>query len=402
MTRHEEHHAGIVAIAPTGEGVALLDDGRRVLVGGTMRAERVRLRIAGPRRAQLLEVVEASPERVTPPCSHATRCGGCDFMHMSAEAQRRARATAVIETLAHRGIEASIDATHDVSELAYRTRARLTIKGAVGYRASRSRSLVEVDACPVLDERLEPCIGALRALMKGASGEGEAAVALGHSGRPVAEIHWKGELAPEVLGRAAQLEGFDGLCIWPEGSRQPMRFGAPAPVMIAADGEPLLVAGFAQASERGAVKLARRVADMVDGGRIVELFAGAGTLSVLLAKEGELVAVEQDGASLACLRENLRSRGLSAKLRERDANTFKIPRPTRAVVLDPPRAGAAGAMTGILAARPVTVVYVSCNVSTLARDLEVLCNGGYRLDGLELFELFPQTSHVEIVARLKR
>ena len=323
-------------------------------------------------------------------------------MHLSSDAQRREHEKAVLQLLRHRGIEASIDAMHRAAELGYRTRARLVIKGAVGYRAARSHSLVEIDACPVLDERLAPCIRALRDLMTGATGTGEASVALGRSGRPVAEIRWKGDLAPEVLARAERLDGWDGLRIWPEGSRQPMTFGAPSPVMTAADGEPLVMARFAQASERAAATLAERVADMTGDGRIVELFAGAGTFTVLLAVNGELVAVEQDSESLACLRDNLRRRGLSAKLRECDANTFRIPRPTRCVVLDPPRAGALGAMTAINRARPATVVYVSCSPATLARDLVVLGEGGYRVDRLELFELFPQTSHVEVVVRLKR
>jgi len=164
--------------------------------------------------------------------------------------------------------------------------------------------------------------------------------------------------------------------------------------------------GFAQVSEAGGNLLAQRVAalaDVANGGRVVELFAGAGTLSVLLAAQtAQFVAVEQSPEAVACLRDNLSARGLEGTVRQADAEHFVIPRPTRVVVLDPPRTGAPRAIAATAAARPRQILYVSCNATTLTRDAVVLTDAGYSIDRIELFELFPQTHHVEVVMRFAR
>jgi 23S rRNA (uracil1939-C5)-methyltransferase len=138
-------------------------------------------------------------------------------------------------------------------------------------------------------------------------------------------------------------------------------------------------------------------------GRVVELFAGAGTLTVALVGEAtRYEAVERVPEAAEALRENLRERGLEAKVTAGDAEERAISPATRVVILDPPRSGASGACERILQARPRHVIYVSCNPVTLARDLTSLAGGGYELRRLESFELFPQTSHVELVAHLER
>jgi 23S rRNA (uracil1939-C5)-methyltransferase len=116
---------------------------------------------------------------------------------------------------------------------------------------------------------------------------------------------------------------------------------------------------------------------------------------------GELVAIERDEPAVAALHDNLRARSLAVKVRVGDAETTPLPR-AELVVLDPPRGGAVGAVRAIAVTRPRRVVYVSCNVATLARDLETLVEARYRPTSLDLFDLFPQTSHVEVVVALER
>jgi 23S rRNA (uracil1939-C5)-methyltransferase len=188
-----------------------------------------------------------------------------------------------------------------------------------------------------------------------------------------------------------------------------------------ADGALLVIApgGFAQPSDEGASAVARRVAELAlltsgpEGAppiwkearprHIVELFAGSGTLSVLLARDAaSLVAVEIDPDAAACARQNLAARGLAAKVTAADADAFTIPPRTEVVVLDPPRAGAPGATAAIAASSARAVVYVACDPPTLARDLGVLCQRGFAITHIETFELFPQTSHVETVVRAVR
>ena len=218
-----------------------------------------------------------------------------------------------------------------------------------------------------------------------------------------------------------------------EGATQAANFGDPRACMVGADGAPLLIAegAFAQTSSEGAAMLARRVAELARADRpqrVVELFAGSGTLSVALVRVAEsLVTVEVSPEAAACARENLaartnapsRSTSSSApassggegpeapaagswKVVVADADAFPIPPHAEVIVLDPPRTGAPGAARAIAASRAGTVVYVACDPATLARDVAVLTSAGFSLTDVETFELFPQTSHVEAVVRLAR
>jgi 23S rRNA (uracil1939-C5)-methyltransferase len=399
----------IDAIAATGEGVAR-HDGRAVFVPGTLVGERVSASLEEGRvlRARVEQLLEPSPDRVEPPCPHVQRCGGCDFMHASPDAQQHMHRQMLADAL---GFDGDIAVHTPTGALGYRTRARFVIKAQrrveVGYRSRRSHGLALIDSCAVLRPELDAAMGLLASLLEGSVGRGEANVALGGAldvPRAVLALRWQGELSAALFARLEAQSVFAGASVWADGASEPMRFGDPLPRSEGPDGEPLSFppGGFAQASAPGAGALARRVAELVPiGGRVVELFAGSGTLSVALVERAErFVAVEQDAAAAAALRENLRARGHKARIEIGDANDYAIARPTATVVLDPPRAGAAGACVHIARARPKRIVYVSCNPATLARDVAALAD--YRLTQLELFELFPQTSHLEAVAVLVR
>ena len=150
-------------------------------------------------------------------------------------------------------------------------------------------------------------------------------------------------------------------------------------------------------------ELATCVAALVpEGQRVVELYAGAGNLTVLLAqKAAQLTAVEDDSGACDAARENLRARGLRAKVSQADANTHAIGDAAQAVVLDPPRTGARAACGAIVKSKARRVVYVSCDPPTLGRDLEILSER-FQLVSVDLFEMFPHTSHIEAVALLER
>jgi 23S rRNA (uracil1939-C5)-methyltransferase len=256
-------------------------------------------------------------------------------------------------------------------------------------------------------------VGELPEVLAGASGEGDVLLARGAGERPVVDIAWDGELSP---GAWAAIDARVGRGAWAgarvvlRGAKQPASFGDPRPFLQGADGAPLVVApaSFAQPSDAGAAMLALRVAELCEfdgerGRRVVELFAGSGTLSILLAaRAASFLAVEIDAEAASCALQNLRARGLGGKVVAGDADATPIPPWADTVVLDPPRAGAPGATKAIAASRAKRVVYVACDPPTLARDLATLVGAGYRLTDLETFELFPQTSHVETAARLRR
>lgn len=418
--------ATIEGLTPGGEGVAIEEvDGERraIFVPGVAKGERVRVEAdlsRRPARARLLAVLQPSAERVAAPCAHSGECGGCDWMHLSPAEQARAHAAIVSAVLPPAYRTANVVAHPARSSRAYRTRARVHVlarrgRVLVGMYERGSRDPVAVDACFVLDPILDRARAALASWLEGANGRGEARLALGAPAdgggdrRAVVELRWNGDLPAPVFGRfeRAVTEGaLAGAQLYAGDVRIPARVGDPTPWIAGADEEPLRLApgGFSQATEAGNAELARRVVALGDAlapsAPALELFAGAGNLTVLLARSRAVTAVEIVRDACDAARANLSARGLSARIVEGDAATYPIPKDAKLVVLDPPRTGAKE-VARALAARPTpAVVYVSCDPPTLGRDLATLAGAGYRLEAIETFEMFPQTSHVETVAAL--
>jgi 23S rRNA (uracil1939-C5)-methyltransferase len=413
----------IESLAAGGDGVGRRD-GEVVFVPRTAPGDVVEGEIAAdrkPARGRIVRVVAAGPERIEAVCPHVATCGGCDWMHLAVAAQEEGHAAIVRSAVAHAtGLDdlPRIVSHPAPSPLGYRTRARLFAQARrgrveVGYRSPGSRDLAPIKACAVLDPAIAGLVTELPGVLAGAAGEGEVTIGRGARGLPVVSLAWEGKLAAgtwATLDARVREGAWAGARVVLEGVREAAVFGDPRPRLAGADGAPLVIApaAFAQPSDTGAVELARRVAAMcaIEGERprhLVELFAGSGTLSVLLAAlPGSFLAVEIDAQAVACARENLAARGLAGKVVAADAGAFAIPARADAVVLDPPRAGAPGAARAIAASRARLVVHVACDPPTLARDLAVLTSAGFRLTDLETFELFPQTSHVETVARLTR
>lgn len=303
-------------------------------------------------------------------------------------------------------------------KLGYRIRARVHVeaKGArvrVGMFSRGTHDPVPVETCVVLDPSIERARLALRDLLAGARGRADVHLALGgHAARgAVIEVRFRGEpLPPEVFARAEQMVrvgAIAGMRIWDGDVKVPATIGDPTPSIIGADGALLELApgGFSQASEDGNRALASRAAALAfelsrADASVLELYAGAGNITVLLAKERNVTAVEVDAGACAAARRNLAARGLDAKVVESDAASFPIPSGTKLVVLDPPRTGAKDVVRAIAKKPGPAIVYVSCDPVTLGRDLGALADAGYTLHAIEAFEMFPQTSHVETIAAL--
>lgn len=428
MQRHEKGKGAarpetlrVDRIAAGGEGVGRLADGVVAFVPGTAPGELVEAAIdrsRKPARGRLMRVIEAAPGRVTPACPVLAACGACDFMHLASAAQEEAHAAILRDAVAHATglIEIPEIRVHSAAaQLGYRTRARLFARSErgrlrVGYRAVGSHDLASVDACIVLSPSLAPLLVDLPVVLAGASGEGDISIACGAEARPVVDVRWRGELPVTFWSRLDErivAGAWAGARVGLEGVSKPATFGDPRAHLMGPDGAPLVHAAgsFAQPSEAGSAALARRVAELAGARerRVLELFAGSGTLSVMLARgAASFTAVELDEAAVECARQNLAARGLVGKVVAADADAFPISPRAEVIVLDPPRAGAAGAARAVAASRAKVVVYVACDPPTLARDLAVLTQKTFSLSALETFELFPQTSHVETVACLIR
>jgi 23S rRNA (uracil1939-C5)-methyltransferase len=413
--------ATIASLAPGGHGVAHVQiDGQRraVFVPHGAPGDVIRAEVDAswrPARGRVLELLAHGPDRVTPVCPWSARCGGCDWMHLSLEAQARAHVEHVRAALPAEWQKVAIVAHPALAAIEYRTRARVHVRcehgrTAVGMHESRTRDPVNVDSCAVLAPPLERARRSLAALFEGSRGRGEALLALGLARVPVLDLSWTGDLAATCFARleqAVSAHALAGARVTMDGASRPAVIGDPTPWIVGADEMPLRLApgGFAQASERTSARLARYVAELVHPYQVdkaVELYAGAGSLSVLLAREvGDLVLVESSREACDAARANLAARSLKGRVVEANAEVFAWSGATRLVVLDPPRGGARAVAQRLASSRVTHVLYVSCDTQTLRRDLQLLAPA-YDARSVATFEMFPQTSHVETALMLER
>lgn len=410
-------------VAQSGDAVVETERGI-VFARGGLPGERLRLRLArkagGAQRGELVERIATSPDRVEPVCPIAPQCGGCPLMALAEPAQarlKRGHLQRVLDQLAT-GLEAEWIGSPQA--LGYRARARLGWKaqgrgGArIGYRAAGSHALVDAPSCAVLAPALGAGLSQVRArLAPLLAGEGELWLGLGANGGCVAALQSEQPQPEPVYAAAAAIVGdgtLEGLSLRAGGAGlTPARFGDPRQATRGVDGAPLYAgaAGFTQVNPELNARLVARVVELAQpaGAKLLELFAGHGNFTVALAPvAAELIAVEADREAAGACRENLAARGLAhARVVCADAAEGARGRgPVDIVVLDPPRSGARAALPALLARRPRRIVYVSCDLPTLQRDLATLLAGGYRADAAAAFDMFPQTGHLESAVRLVR
>jgi 23S rRNA (uracil1939-C5)-methyltransferase len=434
-----EVEATIGELSPGGEGVAIIplaEERRAVFLRGVAPGDLVRMAVdasSRPARGTLLRLLESGPERVSPACPSSDVCGGCDWMHVSRGGQRAAHESHVRAALPREWRTAAIVFHPAPGPLGYRTRARLHVRASggraiVGMNEARTRDPVEVAQCVVLHPDLELARARIGALLEGAHGRGEAQIALGPPDesprRTVLDLKWGGALPAVCFARLEQATSagsneeagppwLAGARVSAGEARVPAKIGDPTPWIRGGDDLPLRLApgGFGQASDEGTALLSRRVADVArdilagrPDPRVLELYAGAGNFTVLVAPLAtQLTAVEAARDSCDAARANLAARGMAAKAKvvEADAASFAIPARTHLVLLDPPRTGARDLCARLATSSAKHVIYVSCDTQTLARDLAQLAPA-FTLRAVEVFELFPQTSHVETMVHLER
>ena len=388
-----------------------------LLVRGGLPGERLRLapskRRGRARRGRLLAVLEASDDRQQPLCPVAERCGGCPLMILDPRAQGALKRRLLQAALGSAAGRVEVDLVQGDATVGYRRRARLAFaRGKLGYRAALSHTLVQAPGCLVLQPSLQEAMGALGAgVIPALAGAGEVWLALGDRSLPVARIDAR-EAQPSdayAAGRALVEQGtLAGLELSVAGTT-PARFGDCRACSIDSDGTALWgqVDGFAQANAEINAALVRTVVQLAQpsGSRLLELYAGHGNFTVALAQQAaQLTAVEAQPAAAAACRDNLRARGLSqVRVAGVEVEAFAPKGRVDCVVVDPPRAGLSPGVLDLLARlRPVRLVYVSCDMASLRRDLARLNDRGFGAEAATAFDMFPQTAHLEAVVLLKR
>ena len=381
-----------------GEGARAADDGRVTFVPLAAPGERVRIRVEREKGkvawGELLAIERPGPDRVPPPCPLFGACGGCQWQHVTLEAQHAAK-RAVVERALGAPVTAFVAASPPYG---YRDRAKLAVGpgGTLGFRMRRSHDLIDVPACPLFGRQLGRALPALRGIARGLAAGVEIDAQAGNDGvhvnvahaDPTSAAHARREI--DRLGAA----GVVGLSLAgkPTLGRPDVDVAEPGspPLRVSAD-------GFAQVGRPGNAALVAAVLDAVgpSPGAVIELYAGSGNLTRDLVRGGATSVAASDGDPAAIARgaRNVPEAAWSLKPPAGEADT---------VVLDPPREGADKAHLAVAARARLRIVYVSCDPQTLARDARTLRAAGFELKAAVALDLMPQTFHVEVVATFDR
>lgn len=411
----------IERLGARGDGIARLETGDLLFIPMAAQGDRLRVRVGGKRGdgrvAHIIDVIERGNGRVTPPCRHFGRCGGCALQHLQGNSIADLKSTTLALALERHGIQATETASTITIPSGRRRRAEFAVapgrKAAIGFhRVGQSKAIVDLQECAVVIPEIAELLPDLRKLCR-ESGlsrfasdirvtQTDTGIDLLLTGRgrrdPDVECRQRIAVFAERLDIArvswADRNGLEPLVL----RRRPLlHFGTAA--------LDLPERYFLQPSIDGE----RAIVDLVlnpigEGKRVADLYAGLGSLSFPLAAQTNVAAFELDEAMVAAARRA--ASGLSLTMERRDLarspltehelNAFD------AIVFDPPRAGAREQAKNIARSEVPLVVAVSCNPSTLARDLSILADGGFRIDRVTPVDQFTWSAELEAVAILRR
>jgi 23S rRNA (uracil1939-C5)-methyltransferase len=430
----EPLEADVVDLAHDGRGIARVS-GKAVFIAGALPGERVRFRVTKRRRqleeAVLLDILTASPDRVTPRCAHFGVCGGCSLQHLSPEAQLAAKQRQLLDNLERIGGVRPLRVLEPLRgpAFAYRRRARLGVKyvhkkGRVlaGFRERQKPYLADIRRCEILIERFATLPEDLAALVETLSVREQVPQVEVAAGDESAALVFRVMAAPgaDDLVKLGEFGARHGVQIFLQtGGLETIRpLVEPAQSLAYAvdAGRITLEFGpsdFIQVNRQVNAAMVAAAVELLDpraGDAVLDLFCGLGNFTLPLARRaGSVMGIEGDAALVSRARENAVRNGISTAQFAAD-NLFE---PTRfgawagssydLVLLDPPRAGALEIMERMPQWHPRRVVYISCHPGSLARDAGILVqNQGFRLTGAGVMDMFPHTTHVESVAVFER
>jgi 23S rRNA (uracil1939-C5)-methyltransferase len=332
--------------------------------------------------ASIEEIIKPSPVRVEPPCPYFGRCGGCDFQQLTYEAQLNAKVDIIhdcFQRIAKIATRVNVAIHPSRNEWRYRARAMWQVDSVrkwLGYFVRGSREVCDVEYCAVLAPELQQTLEAVRK-----------SIDSGLETRDISAV--VGDEGVSVHPRVADFE--------------------PREVSMLTAGERYYFSAksFFQINHELLPVLIRETIGEAKGNLAIDLYCGVGLFTLPLARRfAHVTGVETNERAAIFARRNLELAKLeNAEVVADDVGEWLMNRqPTETIdllLLDPPRTGVENkVITGLLSLRPRQMVYVSCDPATLARDVKKLLAGGYSLDTVVAFDMFPQTHHVETVVRL--
>lgn len=407
-------------------------EGKAVFVEGGLPGEVVRCqttrRTSNYDTANVLEVLEASDDRVQPRCSAAGVCGGCSLQHMSESSQIHAKQQVLLENLQQIG---KVQPQSTLPPLQgphwnYRRKARLGVKFVprkggvlVGFREKQSGYLAVMDSCEVLDERFSNLILPLRELVAGlsiakripqieiAAGD-DSAVLVFRNLEPISGTDQellKAFAQQHQLSILLQPAGPDSIQALYPGKQELLQYRLDK-WDVAIRFRPTDFTQVNASINQSMISLALELLSAEEGDEVLDLFCGIGNFTLPLARVCKHVTgIEGDSVLVKMARDNASYNGLSnaefitANLYDTPLDGSWLHRKWDRILLDPPRSGAMEVIERLPELKPKRIVYVSCNPATLARDADILVNKyGYRLKAAGVMDMFPHTKHVESIA----
>jgi 23S rRNA (uracil1939-C5)-methyltransferase len=378
------------------------------------------------------EIIEASPERIAAQCPRFTVCGGCHYQHIPYDAQLQYKAGILRETLARIGrIEWTGDIhTHASPPFGYRNRAQWAVrpvgnpaKPAIGYFQQSSSLLVPTDVCPILSPKLESTLAALSAAFSEGRLPGNItgvecfSDAAGEKILLNVSLSQTGQTVSTLATRFREIVTNVESILFHDEKADDYQLLGPGYLQYGAAGHSFRVGhlSFFQVNRFVVEDLVRAVVGETTSGEnkrglALDLFAGVGLFSLpLAARYDRVIAVEGNVATERDLEANLKNHP-TARGRHLDTESFlaRHKEPADLVVLDPPRAGLTPpAIQRLRDLGPSNIAYLSCDPATLARDLAAFTGATapgtrYEIGNITLYDIFPQTYHIEALVKLQR
>lgn len=373
-----------------GDAVARME-GLAIFIPFAAPGDRLRVRITERKknfaRGVIEQILAPSLSRREPPCKYFGECGGCQLQHLSYGEQLKAKSGFVRDALTRIG---GIDWNSEIeirsaAEFGYRSRAQVKVENVsnqlrIGFNRHGSHTVCDIETCPVLAPELDRALVRLRSTLKNIERDlprrAEVEMALGGAGVSV---------EPELTGFSA----------------------APVTERIGNAAYSFDASTFFQVNSLLLEDFVKEATANHSGGLALDLYAGVGLFTLQLARSFErVIGIESDPRATRFARQNITANDArNVKFHNTRVESWlknlkpREPRPDF-VLLDPPRVGAAEAMDEIAGLTPPRITYVSCDPTTLARDLRKLLDARYSLSKVVAFDLFPQTYHVETIASL--
>lgn len=423
----------IVGLTHDGRGIARIGD-KKVFVGGALPNERVRAQVTQSHKqydeARLLDVISPSDERIAPACQHFSTCGGCRLQHLEATHQLEYKQTALLDQLKRWAKVEPLTLLPSITspEWGYRNRARLSVwydragKLSIGFREQGSKRIVDIQACPVLHPDLAVLLPSLKVWLGAIQHKRSVGhIELLHDGNGAAVVVCLNAQLPQAE-RQALCDSLlcDASRIWFQTSKQVWQSASAEPVQpelhYTLSAYDLQLAyqpsDFTQVNSHVNSRMVDQAIALLQpskGETVLDLFCGIGNFTLPLARYAKhVIGVEGASGMVARGQKNATVNQLgnvefvASDLTAVDATSAWRGQAIDHVLLDPPRAGAAEAIPLIAQLGAKSVVYVSCNPATLARDTQQLVANGYQLHTLGVVDMFPHTEHVESMAYFVR